>query len=181
MTQYNAPLKDIRFALQDVLGASALFERLPGFESATPDILDAVLEEAARFAEQVLAPINFSGDQEGCELDKASASVRTPSGFKEAYAQYVEGGWPALTTPESFGGQGLPETIGAIVKEMIDSANVSWGNFPMLSHGSVEALKAHGETWQQEAFLKPITEGRWTGTMCLTEPHCGTDLGLLKT
>ena len=181
MTQYNAPLKDIRFALQDVLGASSLFERLPGFESATPDILDAVLEEAAKFAEQVLAPINFSGDQEGCELDKASASVRTPGGFKEAYAQYVEGGWPALTTPESFGGQGLPETVGAIVKEMIDSANVSWGNFPMLSHGSVEALKAHGEAWQQEAFLKPITEGRWTGTMCLTEPHCGTDLGLLKT
>jgi alkylation response protein AidB-like acyl-CoA dehydrogenase len=181
MTQYNAPLKDIRFALQDVLGASALFERLPGFESATPDILDAVLEEAAKFAEQVLAPINFSGDQEGCELDKATASVRTPSGFKDAYVQYVEGGWPALTTPESFGGQGLPETVGAIVKEMIDSANVSWGNFPMLSHGSVEALKAHGEPWQQEAFLKPITEGRWTGTMCLTEPHCGTDLGLLKT
>jgi alkylation response protein AidB-like acyl-CoA dehydrogenase len=181
MTQYIAPLKDIRFALQDVLGAGALFARLPGFESATPDILDAVLEEAARFTEHVLAPINLSGDQEGCKLDKATASVRTPSGFKEAYAQYVDGGWPTLTTPESFGGQGLPETVGAIVKEMIDSANLSWGNFPMLSHGSVEALKAHGETWQQEAFLKPITEGRWTGTMCLTEPHCGTDLGLLKT
>jgi alkylation response protein AidB-like acyl-CoA dehydrogenase len=114
-------------------------------------------------------------------LDKAMASVTTPKGFKDAYAKYVDGGWSTLTTPEKFGGQELPETIGAIVKEMIDAANVSWGNFPMLSHGSVEALKAHGEAWQQEAFLKPITDGRWTGTMCLTEPHCGTDLGLLKT
>jgi alkylation response protein AidB-like acyl-CoA dehydrogenase len=181
MTQYHAPLKDIRFALYEVLGAGALFQRLPGFESATPDILDAVLDEAARFTEQVLAPLNQSADQEGCVLDKASASVRTPKGFKEAYAQYVEGGWSGLTTPEAFGGQGLPETLGAMVKEMVDSANLSWSNFPMLSHGSVEALKVHGESWQQEAFLKPITEGRWTGTMCLTEPHCGTDLGLLKT
>ncbi len=181
MTRYAAPLKDVRFALYDVLGAEALFQRLPGFESATPDIVDAVLEEAAKFAEQVLAPINHSGDQEGCVLDKASASVTTPKGFKEAYATYVDGGWSTLTTPEKFGGQGLPETVGAIVKEFIDAANVSWGNFPMLSHGSVEALKAHGEAWQQEAFLKPITDGRWTGTMCLTEPHCGTDLGLLKT
>ena len=181
MTRYTAPLTDIRFALFDVLGANALFQRLPGLESATPDIVDAVLEEAAKFAEQVLAPINHSGDQEGCVLDKATASVTTPKGFKEAYATYVDGGWSTLTTPEKFGGQGLPETIGAIVKEFIDSANVSWGNFPMLSHGSVEALKAHGEAWQQEVFLKPITDGRWTGTMCLTEPHCGTDLGLLKT
>ena len=181
MTRYAAPLTDIRFALYDVLGAEASFQRLPGFEAATPDILDAVLDEAAKFAEQVLAPINHSGDQQGCVLDKASASVTTPSGFKEAYATYVDGGWSTLTTPEKFGGQGLPETIGAIVKELIDAANVSWGNFPMLSHGSVEALKAHGEPWQQEAFLKPITDGSWTGTMCLTEPHCGTDLGLLKT
>ena len=181
MTQYHAPLKDIRFALHEVLGADAVFQRLSGFESATPDIVDAVLDEAARFTEQVLAPINQSADQEGCVLDKATASVRTPKGFKEAYDQYIDGGWSGLTTPEAFGGQGLPETIGAIVKEMVDSANLSWSNFPMLSHGSVEALKVHGEGWQQEAFLKPITEGRWTGTMCLTEPHCGTDLGLLKT
>ncbi len=181
MTVYAAPLADIRFALYDVLGAEALYQRLPGFEAAGRDIVDAVLEEAARFTEQVLAPINQSGDQEGCTLDKASASVTTPKGFKEAFRQYVEGGWTGLTTPAIYGGQELPEVVGAIVKEMIDSANVSWGNFPMLSHGAVEALKAHGEDWQREAFLKPITEGRWTGTMCLTEPHCGTDLGLLKT
>jgi len=181
MTVYAAPLADIRFALFDVLGADALYQRLPGFEAAGRDIVDAVLDEAARFAEQVLAPINQSGDQEGCTLDKASASVTTPKGFKEAFRQYVEGGWTGLTTPAVYGGQELPEVVGAIVKEMIDSANVSWGNFPMLSHGAVEALKAHGEDWQRDAFLKPITEGRWTGTMCLTEPHCGTDLGLLKT
>jgi len=181
MTVYAAPLADIRFALYDVLGAEALYQRLPGFEAAGRDIVDAVLEEAAKFTEQVLAPINQSGDQEGCTLDKATASVTTPKGFKEAFRQYVEGGWTGLTTPAVYGGQELPEVVGAIVKEMIDSANVSWGNFPMLSHGAVEALKAHGEDWQREAFLKPITEGRWTGTMCLTEPHCGTDLGLLKT
>ncbi|MEP6881654.1 MAG: acyl-CoA dehydrogenase family protein, partial [Dokdonella sp.] len=181
MTSYTAPIKDIRFALNEVLGAEALFQRLPGFESATPDIVDAVLDEAAKFAEQVLAPINWSADQEGCTLDKATASVRTPKGFKEAYAKFVEGGWPALTTPAAFGGQELPETIGVIFKEMIDAANMSWSNFPMLSHGASEALKVHGEKWQQDAFLTPIVEGRWTGTMCLTEPQCGTDLGLLKT
>ena len=181
MTQYHAPLADIRFALNDVLGAASLFQRLPNFESATPDIVDAVLEEAARFAEQVLAPINASADLEGCVLDKATASVRTPKGFKQAYDQFVEGGWPALTIPARFGGQELPETIGAIFKEMVDAANLAWSNFPMLSHGASEALKVHGEPWQQEAFLKPIIEGRWTGTMCLTEPQCGTDLGLLKT
>ena len=168
MTQYKAPIQDIRFALNDVLGAEALFQRLPGFESATPDIVDAVLEEAARFAEQVLAPLNASADQEGCTLDKATASVRTPKGFKEAYEKFVEGGWPALTIPAAFGGQELPETIGVIFKEMIDSANMSWSNFPMLSHGASEALKVHGEKWQQDAFLTPIIEGRWTGTMCLT-------------
>lgn len=181
MTRYNAPLADIRFVLHDLLGTEALFQRLPGFESATPDIVDAVLEEAAKFAEQVLAPINQSGDAEGCVLDKSTASVSTPKGFKEAYQTYIEGGWSTLTTPEKFGGQGLPETLGAVVKEMIDAANMAWSNFPMLSHGSVEALKVHGEPWQQDVFLKPITEGTWTGTMCLTEPQCGTDLGLLKT
>ena len=144
-------------------------------------MLDAILDEAAKFTEQVLAPINASGDEEGCHFDKASASVRTPQGFKQAYAQYVSGGWNGLTAPEIYGGQHLPESIGAPLKEMIDSANLAWGNFPLLSHGAMEALRHHGEEWQREAFLKPIVEGRWTGTMCLTESHCGTDLGLLKT
>ncbi|MEO7757363.1 MAG: acyl-CoA dehydrogenase C-terminal domain-containing protein, partial [Dokdonella sp.] len=143
--------------------------------------IDAVLDEAARFAGQVLAPLNQIGDIEGCVFDPATHSVRTPKGFKEAFAQYVEGGWIGLTAREEFGGQGLPETVGAALKEMIDAANLSWGNYPMLSHGASSALEHHGEDWQREVFLKPLVSGQWTGTMCLTEPHCGTDLGLLKT
>ncbi|UXI69405.1 acyl-CoA dehydrogenase C-terminal domain-containing protein [Tahibacter amnicola] len=179
MSKYAAPLKDMRFALYDVLGVEALFARLPGGDSATRDLVDAVLDEAARFTGQVLAPLNQTGDQEGCHFE--AGQVRTPKGFKEAYAQFAEGGWNALTAPEAYGGQHMPETVGAVVKEMIDSANLSWGNYPLLSHGATEALKQHGEEWQREVFLAPIIAGRWTGTMCLTEPHCGTDLGLLKT
>ncbi len=107
--------------------------------------------------------------------------MHAPKGFREAYAQFVEGGWNGLTAPEAFGGQALPETMGAVLKEMIDAANLAWGNYPLLSHGATDALKHHGEDWQQQVFLRPIVEGRWTGTMCLTEPHCGSDLGLLKT
>ncbi|MEP6484318.1 MAG: acyl-CoA dehydrogenase C-terminal domain-containing protein [Rudaea sp.] len=181
MSLYNAPLADMRFALFDVLKADAQYARLPGGENATRDILDAVLDEAAKFAEQVLAPLNEIGDSEGCHFDKATSAVTTPKGFKEAYTQYIAGGWGGLTAPESYGGQHLPESIGAPLKEMIDSANLSWGTYPLLSHGATEALKQHGEEWQREVFLKPIIDGRWTGTMCLTEPHCGSDLGLLKT
>jgi alkylation response protein AidB-like acyl-CoA dehydrogenase len=180
MSTYRAPLADMRFALFDVLGAETLFARL-GFSDATRDVVDAVLEEAARFNESVLAPLNKIGDQVGCTYDKATGDVGTPPGFREAYAQFVEGGWSGLTSPPEFGGQGLPHLAGVPLKEMIDAANLAWGNFPLLSHGATEALLHHGEDWQREAFLKPLVEGRWTGTMCLTEPHCGTDLGLLKT
>jgi len=181
MSRYCAPLADIRFALHDVLDVESLFRRLPGFENTTRDVVDAVLDEAAKFTEQVLAPLNQTGDQEGCHFDAATASVKTPAGFKKAYGQYVENGWAGLTAPAAFGGQDLPQVLGGAVKEMLDAANLAWGNYPMLSHGATEALLHHGEDWQREAFLKPIVEGRWTGTMCLTEPHCGTDLGLLKT
>ncbi len=181
MTRYTAPLADLRFVLHEVLGVADIYQRLPGCESASQDLIDAVLEEGARFAEQVLAPLNASGDLEGCRFDAASQSVTTPRGFKEAFAQYVEGGWIGLTAKEAFGGQGLPETVGAALKEMVDSANLAWSNYPMLSHGAASALEFHGEDWQREVFLKPLVSGRWTGTMCLTEPHCGTDLGLLKT
>ena len=181
MSRYKAPLADLRFALYDVLHVDQVYQRLPGCEVASRELLDAVLEEAAKFTEQVLAPLNQSGDSEGCTFDPASQTVRTPKGFKEAFQQYVEGGWIGLTAPEAFGGQALPETLGAALKEMIDSANLSWGNFPMLSHGASSALEHHGEDWQREVFLKPMVSGQWTGTMCLTEPHCGTDLGLLKT
>ena len=180
MSNYRAPLSDMRFVLFDVLGAEALFARL-GFADATRDIVDAVLDEAARFTETVLAPLNRIGDEVGCKFDPATGAVTTPPGFSQAYAQYVEGGWAGLVSPVEFGGQGMPHTAGVPLKEMIDAANLAWGNFPLLSHGATEALLHHGEPWQQEAFLKPIIEGRWTGTMCLTEAHCGTDLGLLRT
>ncbi len=180
MSTYQAPLSDIRFALYDVLQAEALFQRL-GFAEATRDIVDAVLEEAARFNETVLAPLNKVGDEAGCRYDKDAGTVTTPPGFREAYAQYVEGGWPGLVSPAEFGGQDLPHTVGVPVKEMIDAANLSWGNFPLLSHGATEALLHYGDDWQKDTFLTRLVSGEWTGTMCLTEPHCGTDLGLLKT
>jgi alkylation response protein AidB-like acyl-CoA dehydrogenase len=181
MTRYAAPLDDLRFALYDVLDVESAYRRLPGCEAATRDLIDAVLEEGARFASQVLAPLNESGDAEGCHFDPATQAVRTPKGFREAFQQYVEGGWIGLTAREEFGGQGLPETLGAALKEMVDAANLSWSNYPMLSHGASSALEHHGEDWQREVFLKPLVAGTWTGTMCLTEPHCGSDLGLLRT
>ncbi len=180
MSTYQAPLTDLRFALHDVLQVEALFARL-GYAEATTDVVDAVLEEAARFTGSVLAPLNRVGDEHGCTLDTATGAVTTAPGFREAYRQFAEGGWTGLTAATEFGGQGLPHTLGVPLNEMVNAANLAWGNFPLLSHGAVEALKQHGEAWQQEVFLKPLVDGRWTGTMCLTEPHCGTDLGLLKT
>ncbi len=180
-THYTAPLADIRFDLYDLLDVGKLFAKLPGCDGLTCETIDAVLEEAAKFSQQVLAPLNEVGDRQGCTFDKETGAVTTPEGFKHAYEQYIEGGWAGLTAPEAFGGQGLPETIGAPVKEMVDSANLAWGTYPLLSHGATEALRMHGADWQKEAFLKPIVSGEWTGTMCLTEAHCGSDLGLLKT
>ncbi|TWI10677.1 acyl-CoA dehydrogenase C-terminal domain-containing protein [Aerolutibacter ruishenii] len=180
MSSYKAPLNDIRFALFDVIGADAEFERL-GFDEASRDVVDAILDEAARFTETVLAPLNAVGDREGCTLDQASGDVTVPTGFKQAFDQFVDGGWTGLNSPPEFGGQGMPQTLGFPLKEMINSANLAWGNFPLLSHGATEALLHFGTDWQREAFLKPLVDGRWTGTMCLTEPHCGSDLGLLKT
>jgi alkylation response protein AidB-like acyl-CoA dehydrogenase len=181
MNKYQAPLRDIQFALFDVVEAGKLYAQLPGGDVATRELVEAVMQEAARFTEEVLAPLNGSGDAEGCSLDPDTGDVSTPAGFREAYAQFVEGGWSGLTAPEKYGGQHLPESVGAALKEMIDAANLAWGNYPLLSHGATEALKHHGEEWQRQVFLTPIVEGRWTGTMCLTEPHCGSDLGLLKT
>src|SRR5690606_25625107 len=114
-------------------------------------------------------------------FDPRTGDVTTPPGFAEAYRQFVDNGWAGLTVPEAYGGQGLPESAGAVAKAMIDAANLAWGTYPLLSHGQVEALKHHGEQWQRDIYLSAIASGRWTGTMCLTEPHCGTDLGLLRT
>jgi alkylation response protein AidB-like acyl-CoA dehydrogenase len=180
MNRYEAPLRDIRFALFDVMGVETLYARL-GFVGVQRDVMDAVLEEAAKFTQSVLAPLNAVGDEIGCKHDKDTGAVTSPPGFKNAYEQFVEGGWNGLVAPEQFGGQGMPESFGAALKEMIDASNLAWGNYPLLSHGATEALKHHGEAWQQDAFLRPIVAGSWTGTMCLTESHCGTDLGLLKT
>lgn len=181
MNTYSAPLTDLRFVLHDLLDVQALFASLPGSDHITRDLLDAVLDEGARFTEQVLAPLYQSADSEGCHFDASEGSVRTPQGFRAAYDQWVENGWSGLTAPEAYGGQNLPEVLGSIIKEMVDAANLAWGNYPLLAHGASEALKHHGEEWQREAFLRPIVAGSDTATMCLTEPHCGTDLGLLKT
>ena len=180
MNTYKAPIKDMKFVMFDLLQAEQTYQQL-GFDNTDREILDAVLKEAAKFTEQVLSPLNITGDQQGCHFDKDSGKVRTPDGFKQAYQQFVEAGWSGLTASEALGGQNMPESLACIFKEMIDAANLSWGNYPLLSHGAVEALKHYGDSWQQEIFLKAIIEGRWTGTMCLTEPHCGSDLGLLKT
>lgn len=180
MSTYKAPLDDLRFALYDVLGAEALFARL-GHTDVNRELVDAVLDEAARFTETVLAPLNRVGDEIGCKYDKATGNVTPPPGFKQAFDQFVEGGWTGLTNAPEHGGQGMPALLGGVLTEMVDSANLAWGNFPMLSHGAVKALETYGEDWQKEVFLKPLVAGQWTGTMCLTEPHCGTDLGLIKT
>ena len=180
MSTYKAPLDDLRFALYDVLGAEALFARL-GHVDANRELVDAVLDEAARFSEAVLAPLNKVGDEIGCSYDKATGDVTAPPGFKQAFDQFVEGGWTGLTNAPEHGGQGMPAVVGAVLTEMVDAANLAWGNFPMLSHGAVKALETYGEDWQKKVFLEPLVAGTWTGTMCLTEPHCGTDLGLLKT
>lgn len=181
MNRYHPPLPEIRFVLQRVLQAVPALASLPRGEALGEELVDAVLEEAGRFAGQVLAPLNQTGDEEGCHFDRESAAVRTPKGFREAYQRFVEGGWSGLTAPGEFGGQDMPLVLGAAVEEMLDAANLAWSTYPLLAHGAKEALLHHGSAAQKETFLRPIVEGRWLGTMCLTEPHAGSDLGLLKT
>jgi len=180
MSSYSAPLREIRFTLHDLLGVEPTFARL-GFEDAGRETVDAILEEAARFCGTVLAPLNRVGDEHGVDFDRDSASVATAPGFKDAYVQFAEGGWGGLSASAEYGGMGMPHALGLPVEEMIDAANLAWGNFPLLSHGAQSALLHHGEQWQREVFLTRLVSAEWTGTMCLTEPHCGTDLGLLRT
>lgn len=181
MTAYKAPLDDLRFALFDVLGTEKILTSLNGGEAHSRDLIDAVLEEAGRLSEQLLAPTNGPADEEGCHFDKANQTVTTPKGFKQAFKQFAEGGWTGLTNPEKYGGQALPGVLGTATTEIFQSGNLAWSLYPLLSEGATHALEIHGEEWQRERFMRPIVEGRWTGTMCLTEPQAGSDLGLLKT
>ena len=180
MSSYKVNLKDMQFVLRDVLKADQAFAAM-GLEDANLELISAVLEESARFCETQLAPLNAVGDSQGCTHDPQTHSVRTPDGFKQAYDQYVEMGWPSLSAPTELGGQGMPETVGMAVKDMINASNLAWGNFPLLSHGATNAITHHGNEWQKRVILPHLIDGSWTGTMCLTEPQCGTDLGLIKT
>ncbi len=180
MTLYQAPLDDLRFTLFDLLDVETVLTRLQDGSEHTHDLLNAVLEEAGKLSEQVLAPTNRPADIEGCQFDPATGDVTTPKGFKEAFKAFAEGGWASLTMKESFGGQALPCVLGSAVAELVQSGNLAWSLYPLLSESACHALELHGSRAQQETYLRPIVEGRWTGTMCLTEPQAGSDLGLLK-
>ena len=178
MPIYKAPMEDIKFVLHDVLKAETLTE-IPGFEEATPDLIDQILEEGARLCEEVLFPLNQSGDEEGCIFK--DGDVTTPKGFKEAYDAFTQGGWCGVSADPEFDGMGLPMLVNTVMQEMICSANFSFGMYPGLSQGAYEALHHFGTQAQKETYLPKLVSGEWSGTMCLTEPHCGTDLGLIRT
>ena len=181
MPQYNPPLRDMQFILHEVLKVTDKLKVLPRHADIDADTINAVLEEGGKFAVEVTFPLNISGDEEGCTLDKTTHEVTPPRGFKQAYAQYVQGGWAALSCDPEYGGQGLPFVVNQCFYEMMNSANQAWTMYPGLSHGAYEALHAHGTEVQKKTYLPKLTSGEWTGTMCLTEAHCGTDLGLLRT
>ena len=181
MPAYTPPLRDMQFVMHEVLNVTEELRALPKHAEVDADTINAVLEEGGKFAAEVTFPLNIAGDEEGCVLDKATHEVKTPRGFKEAYAKYVEGGWAALSCDPAYGGQGLPFVVNQCFYEMLNSANQAWTMYPGLSHGAYEALVAHGTDEQKKTYLPKLTSGEWTGTMCLTEPHCGTDLGMLRT
>ena len=181
MPSYNPPLRDMQFVMHEVFKLEDEYKALPTHAEVDADTINAVLEEAGKFAANVAFPLNISGDEEGCQLDKTTHEVTTPKGYKEAYQQFVEGGWPALSCDPAYGGQGLPFAVNSALYEMLNSANQAWTMYPGLSHGAYEALHAHGSDALKAKYLHKLTSGEWTGTMCLTEPHCGTDLGLLRT
>ncbi|MDI9244893.1 acyl-CoA dehydrogenase C-terminal domain-containing protein [Marinobacter sp. CHS3-4] len=179
MPEYKAPLRDIKFVMSELLDSEQHYANLKGGEDATPDMVDAIIAEGAKFCEQVLSPLNRVGDQEGCTLTEDG--VKTPTGFKEAYQQYVESGWPSMTADPNYGGQGLPHSLGLVMSEMVGTANWSFGMYPGLSHGCTNTIETHGSEEHKQTYLTKLISGEWTGTMCLTEPHCGSDLGTLRT
>ena len=180
MGQYIAPLRDMQFVLHELLDVTNELKALPAHAEIDAETINQIMEEGAKFTSKVLFPLNHVGDIEGCKLDPATHEVKTPTGFKEAYRQFVEAGWPALTCDPEYGGQGLPVVVYNPLSEMLNSSNQAWYMYPGLSHGAYECLHEHGTPEQKTLYLPKLVSGQWTGTMCLTEPHCGTDLGLLR-
>lgn len=178
MPEFKAPVRDMKFLLHEVFDYDAHYAGLPNGAEASPDVVDAIIDESARFCENELAPLNQSGDEEGCHLE--DGKVTTPKGFKEAYAQYKEAGWPSLSHPPEYGGQGLPQSLGLLKHELLATANWSWSMYPGLSIGAMNTIFLHGTEDQKQTYLTPLVSGEWLGTMCLTEPQCGTDLGQVK-
>ena len=181
MPTYNPPLRDMQFVMHEVLKVVDDLKQIPKHADMDADTITAVLEEGGKFASEVIFPLNISGDAEACTLDPVTHAVTTPKGFKEAYKTYIEGGWAALGCDPEYGGQGLPFVVNSMFYEMLNSANQAWTMYPGLTHGAYAALEAHGTPEQKATYLHKMTSGEWTGTMCLTEPHCGTDLGLMRT
>ncbi len=180
MPQYKAPLRDMQFVLHELLNAEQHYANLPAFqENVSRELVDQYLEAAADFCENELSPINQTGDREGCTWN--DGVVTTPTGFKEAYQKYIELGFPSLSAEEQYGGQGLPNSLGIAISEMVGTANWAWGMYPGLSHGAVRTLEHHGSAEQKDAYLPKLVSGEWTGTMCLTESHAGSDLGIIRT
>ncbi len=180
MAQYTPPLRDMQFVLHELLDVTTELKALPPHAETDLDTINAVLEEGGKFTAEVLFPLNQSGDAEGCTLDVATHAVTTPAGYKQAYRKFIEAGWPSLSSDPAFGGQGLPASVAVCFAEMQNSANQAWTMYPGLTHGAYEALHAHGTPEQKAMYLPKLVSGEWTGTMCLTEPHSGTDLGLLR-
>lgn len=178
MPSYEPPVRDMQFLLHEFLQLDR-YANLPGFAEATPDLIDAILEEGGKFVREVLAPLNQIGDHEGCTWK--DGEVTAPTGFKEAYRQYCESGWGGLTADPDYGGQGLPIVLGNALSEMVSSANMAFGMYPGLTHGAYEAIHKWGTEEQKQTYLPKMVSGEWTGTMNLTEPHCGTDLGMMRT
>ncbi|HUR89110.1 MAG TPA: acyl-CoA dehydrogenase C-terminal domain-containing protein [Ramlibacter sp.] len=181
MPSYTPPIRDMQFVMHEVLKVADEYKAMPRHADVDVDTINAILEEGGKFASEVTFPLNRGGDEEGCKLDPKTHEVTTPKGFKEAYHKYVEGGWPALSCDPQYGGQGLPIVVNQAFYEMLNSANQAWTMYPGLTHGAYECLHTHGTPEQQQTYLPKLTSGEWTGTMCLTEPHCGTDLGMLRT